>query len=619
MAKNKTDSREIKTLTTTEHILKRPNLYIGGMSYQEYDTWIFNKEDALVYDKVKYTEGLLKIINEALDNSTDEYTRTNGKYSTKISVDITKDTCIVTDNGRGIPTNKNKDGQYQAYAACCIPMSGSNFENDAERKTAGVNGIGIKAAAIFSKYFECITCDGKAKLKIIAKDNLSKTEVKKLEKSTKTGTKITFKPDFERFGVKGFDNYIFTLIESRLKFLSWFFPKCTFTFNGKKVSLNAKDFAKSLSDDSVMLDEENIYCCVYPTDESYILSYVNGLYIKKGGSHVNYVSNKIVDSIRDKVSKKYKNIKPADIKNRLSIVLFMKDFPDMQFDSQTKEQLTNSQASLTEYFDENEIDFDAFTTKILKNKAILENITEMYRLKEELAEKKELAKLTRTKKEIESKKYYPPIGKTAKKYLMLTEGDSAFGGVSKILGRDSIGYYLLRGKVMNILNEKASKYMKNQEILELYQILGLNQEVDMNFEKVVILTDQDCDGSAIAGLIITMFSVLGLDILKQNRICRLNTPLLIGKKGNKVVDYYYTFPKKSELKSNIEYSYMKGLGSWNKTDLEQVIEMEGGMDKMLVPFKFDKKANTAINNWYGKDSEPRKDFLRGREFHIDRA
>jgi len=615
----KTAERKIKTVSNIEHILLRPSMYIGGVTNQNHDSWIFNKNNELKYTTVTYPEGLLKIINEAIDNSVDEHIKTNGKYATKVNVTISNDTFSVTDNGRGIPTSKNKDGQYQAYVATCIPMSGDNFDDDKNRKSIGMNGIGIKALSIYSKQFECITCDGKAKLKIIAKDNLSKTDVKKLTKSSKTGTSITAKPDFSRFNVKGFSNDIITMIRSRLLFLSWFNPKCTFTLNGEQLKITAKQLGNALSDNAVILDEDNVYCCVYPTDEPYVLSYVNGLNIKKGGSHVNYVSNKIVDQIREKVSKKFKNIKPADIRNRLSIVLFMKDFPNLQFDSQTKEQVTNSQADLTEYFEENEIDFDAFTTKILKNKEILDNITEMYRLKEELAEKKELAKLTKTKKEVESKKYYPPIGKTAKKYLMLTEGESAFGGLSKILGRDSIGYYQLRGKVMNILNEKPSKYMKNTEILELFQILGLNQEGEMNYEKVIVASDQDMDGIAIAGLVITMFSVLSPEMLKQKRICRLNTPLLIGKKGNKVVDYYFTFPKKTDLKPNIEYNYLKGLGSWNKKDLDQVIEMEGGLDNLLLPFKFDKKATESIDNWYGDDSEPRKDFLRGREFHIDKA
>ena len=108
-------------------------------------------------------------------------------------------------------------------------------------------------------------------------------------------------------------------------------------------------------------------------------------------------------------------------------------------------------------------------------------------------------------------------------------------------------------------------------------------------------------------------------MLEQGRVCRLETPLLIGKKGNKVEEYYFAFPKNSDLKKNLEYFYLKGLGSWVKEDLKQIIEKVGGMDKLLKPFEMDKRAKTTIEEWYGDDSTPRKNYLRGREFHIDMA
>lgn len=609
---------KMKTLTSVEHILVRPNLWIGSVSPSEKETWVLNEDDTISFKKISYTEGLLKICNEAIDNSVDVGTKTNWEKSTKIDITITKDTFTCEDNGTGIPVEKNESGEWIPVIATCVPMSGTNFEED--RNSIGANGVGIKAANIFSKKFECVTCDGKGKLKIVCTDNLSTKKVTELKPTAKTGTIISFSPDFDRFGVKEFRTELMTMIKTRLKFLSWFYPKCQFTFNGQKMGIKAKDIASMFPQPAVVLNEPNVYICIYPSEEPYNLTYVNGLYMRRGGTQIDYILNKVITDIREKVSKKYKAIKPADIKNRLGIVCFFKGFPNCEFDSQTKETLTNSVGDITSYFQREQVDLDKFTAKILKQKEIIDNITEMFRLKEELAEKKELAKLSKVKKEIDSEKYYPPIGKTAKKYLMITEGFSAFSGMSPILGRKEIGYYMLKGKILNVLGEKPATFMANQEINDLVNILGIdiaNPDTPMTYDKVVILTDADADGNAIAGLVLTLFNRIAPNIIKQGRVCRLETPLLIGSKGEKIEEYYFTLPDKSKMKKNLEYFYLKGLGSWTKNRFNQILEYEGGLEKLMVSYTLDDKTDESINKWFGKESDGRKDALRGKEFHID--
>lgn len=609
---------KMKTLTSVEHILVRPNLWIGSVSPSEKETWVLNEDDTISFKKISYTEGLLKICNEAIDNSVDVGTKTNWEKSTKIDITITKDTFTCEDNGTGIPVEKNESGEWIPVIATCVPMSGTNFEED--RNSIGANGVGIKAANIFSKKFECVTCDGKGKLKIVCTDNLSTKKVTELKPTAKTGTTISFSPDFDRFGVKEFRTELITMIKTRLKFLSWFYPKCQFTFNGQKIGIKAKDIASMFQQPAVVLNEPNVYICIYPSEEPYNLTYVNGLYMRRGGTQIDYILNKVITDIREKVSKKYKAIKPADIKNRLGIVCFFKGFPNCEFDSQTKETLTNSVGDITSYFQREQVDLDKFTAKILKQKEIIDNITEMFRLKEELAEKKELAKLSKVKKEIDSEKYYPPIGKTAKKYLMITEGFSAFSGMSPILGRKEIGYYMLKGKILNVLGEKPATFMANQEINDLVNILGIdiaNPDTPMTYDKVVILTDADADGNAIAGLVLTLFNRIAPNIIKQGRVCRLETPLLIGSKGEKIEEYYFTLPDKSKMKKNLEYFYLKGLGSWTKNRFNQILEKEGGLEKLMVSYTLDDKTDESINKWFGKESDGRKDALRGKEFHID--
>ena len=609
---------KMKTLTSVEHILVRPNLWIGSVAPSEKETWVLNEDDTISFKKISYTEGLLKICNEAIDNSVDAGIKSNWEKSTKIDITITKDTFTCEDNGTGIPVEKNESGEWIPVIATCVPMSGTNFEED--RNSIGANGVGIKAANIFSKKFECITCDGKGKLKIVCTDNLSTKKVSELKPTPKTGTVISFSPDFDRFGVKEFRTELMTMIKTRLKFLSWFYPKCQFTFNGQKMGIKAKDIASMFPQPAVVLNEPNVYVCVFPSEEPYNLTYVNGLYMRRGGTQIDYILNKVITDIREKVSKKYKAIKPADIKNRLGIVCFFKGFPNCEFDSQTKETLTNSIGDITSYFQREQIDLDKFTAKILKQKEIIDNITEMFRLKEELAEKKELAKLSKVKKDVDSEKYYPPIGKTAKKYLMITEGFSAFSGMSPILGRKEIGYYMLKGKILNVLDEKPTTFMANQEINDLVNILGIditNPNTNMTYDKVVILTDADADGNAIAGLVLTLFNRIAPNMIKQGRVCRLETPLLIGSKGEKIEEYYFTLPDKSKMKKNLEYFYLKGLGSWTKNRFNQILEYEGGLEKLMVSYTLDDKTDESINKWFGKESDGRKDALRGKEFHID--
>ena len=609
---------KMKTLTSVEHILVRPNLWIGSVSPSEKETWVLNEDDTISFKKISYTEGLLKICNEAIDNSVDAGIKSNWEKSTKIDITLTKDTFTCEDNGTGIPVEKNESGEWIPVIATCVPMSGTNFEED--RNSIGANGVGIKAANIFSKKFECVTCDGKGKLKIVCTDNLSTKKVSELKPTAKTGTTISFSPDFDRFGVKEFRTELMTMIKTRLKFLSWFYPKCQFTFNGQKIGIKAKDIASMFPQPAVVLNEPNVYICIYPSEEPYNLTYVNGLYMRRGGTQIDYILNKVITDIREKVSKKYKAIKPADIKNRLGIVCFFKGFPNCEFDSQTKETLTNSIGDITSYFQREQIDLDKFTDKILKQKEIINNITEMFRLKEELAEKKELAKLSKVKKEVDSEKYYPPIGKTAKKYLMITEGFSAFSGMSPILGRKEIGYYMLKGKILNVLGEKPATFMANQEINELVNILGIditNPNTSITYDKIVILTDADADGNAIAGLVLTLFNRIAPNIIKQGRVCRLETPLLIGSKGEKIEEYYFTLPDKSKMKNNLEYFYLKGLGSWTKKRFNQILEYEGGLEKLMVSYTLDDKTDESINKWFGKESDGRKDALRGKEFHID--
>ena len=154
------DNRKIKTLTTVEHIILRKQMYLGSSVLSEYEDWIINDENVLSFKKLSYVEGIKKILFEIIDNSVDEYIKTNGEFSTKINIQMTKNFFSCEDNGRGIPVEKDENDNWMPYTALCVPMSGSNF-SDEERMSVGTNGLGGKICSIFSSDFEAITCDGK--------------------------------------------------------------------------------------------------------------------------------------------------------------------------------------------------------------------------------------------------------------------------------------------------------------------------------------------------------------------------------------------------------------------------------------------------------------------------
>ena len=613
------ENRDIVTLSDVEHILVRPATYLGSIEERTYDEWILD-EGKLELRPMRYSQALHHIIVEIIDNSVDEYIRTDGKHANRISVEISSYQVKISDNGRGIKVEKTPDGEWMPLVAFTRPRSGSNF-SDEGRHTTGMNGLGSKATSIFSKYFEAVTCDGEHRMRIVCKDNLSSIKSRVTECKDKTGTTVTFQPDFERFNVEGINSDIILSIRSLLGFMSWFYPKCTFTFNGEKLGLKGKDMTSLFPGHPVVLSNDNAYICVYPTDEPRVLTYVNGIYLSGGGSHIDYLMGRVVSEIRERIGKKYKNIKPADIRNRLGMVAFFKGFSNCQFDSQTKGTLTNSQADITGFLQDKGIDLDRFLGRITKEKALLDNITEIYRLKEELAEKKAINSLNKkSRKEFESDKYFPPIGKSSRKYLMLTEGYSAFTGISPVLGRKDIGYYSLRGKVLNVMGMSPKKFMENKEINDLVNILGIDltdPDTDMNYEKVVILTDADNDGNAICGLLLALFSRIAPRMLREGRICRLETPLLIGLKGDKVVECHFSFPNHSDMKPQLKYFYLKGLGSWTKSRLDQVLDMYGGLDNLITSYTEDDICSASIERWFSSDTGKRKDMLRGREFHID--
>lgn len=603
---------EYKKLSDVEHVLLRSGVYIGSIDETEFEEYIF-KEDKFELKKVKYVPGLLKIANEVLDNSVDEAIRTKFQFATKIKVTMTESSLEIEDNGRGIPIELMKGTEdYIPVVLFTSTKAGSNFSDD-KRETAGTNGLGSTLANIFSLVFKVVTQDTKHKLVLNCSENNLKHTFK-ISDSAKNGTTVYFEPDFKRFKLTKFSQIYFDLMYQRLIFLSHTYPDITFYFNGDKISnVNDKKFISYFLPEYEYISTDNITIALGVSNEDSFkqLSYVNGLAIRSGGNHIKYISEEIVNVLREKLEKRYKAIKPGDIKNKLYLCVFFKGFPNMRFDSQTKETLTNSISEIKDFT--KDIDLIKLGKQLIKNESIFFAIEESYKIKEEFQQRKELSNVVKTAKKVKVEKYLPPIDEY--KYLVLAEGDSAISGISPVLGRKHFGYFPLRGKPLNTYDAKLPKVLANEELMNIIRILDvdLSKEVtDMAYENILIASDADLDGFQIRGGILTFFNRFMPKLLEQGRIKFLNTPIMYTKdKNGTATGWVYDMREVSKLKGQVHYS--KGLGSWKVNTLKSVIEKDG-LENMIKSFDKDKDSQKYIELWMGNDSDLRKEQIKGKSF-----
>lgn len=594
----------IRKLTEREHIITRPAMYIGSVDLTTVNDYLM-VGDTMSYTEVSYVPGLIKIINEIIDNSVDVAIKTDFKYSNEISVKIDSTQVEVRDNGTGIPVVKNSDGHYLPELCWNHARAGSNFDNDDDRTQIGMNGVGSYATACFSKKFVGQTDDGKNRYTITIKDNASSFK-ETIVPSKIQGTIVTFEPDLDKFGLTEINEVHHNIIRQRLINLSMSFPDITFKFNGRKINVASfKKYVALFSESFELYDTEDYRFAILPNsdDDFRHFTYVNGLKIPDGGTHVDVIINNIVNRMKDKLVKKYKTIKPGDIRNKLMLVAFMKNVKNTKFNSQSKEKITNSQSEINNYL--GDVPYDYIVNKIFKNSAILDPIVEVYKIKEELKRRQELKGLEKTQKRIKSDKYLPSIGEN--KYLFLTEGQSAFGGLSPVFGRKECGYFTLRGKPLNAYSAPTAKFTANKELSELYKVLK-----NEKYEYIVFATDADLDGHHIRGLLIGFFERYIPEL--KGKLAMLQTPVIVVKKNGIPVRWCYSLSESLEPKSGEHAHWMKGLGSWKTSDLQKVVDVDG-MDKIIDIIDFDDKV--IIDEWLSDLTvDRRKEYILGNDFNI---
>ena len=628
--------REFKVLSDIEHVLLRPNMYIGGVNIVEKEQWIYDKQNAkFTYGKVNVVPALLKCASELIDNCIDVAIDTQFKFANKIKVNVDDKSIEVIDNGIGIPCEppSGSDDKSPEKTCACLAWttlkSGTSFGDDREK--IGTNGVGSSCVNVFSKTFIGESDDGKHSQTIECHDNLTKINASKVKKSSgKSGVRVYCEPDLERFNVDKIDDVHKDLIYQRLVNLAICYPKIKFIFNGEAINVSDKKFAHMFSENTVVASSDNTTICVFPNeyDEFKFYSCVNGIDTYRGGIHVENVSWEVSSRIRDKLVKKYKSIKPGDIKNKICLVVMMTGFKNPQFDSQTKESLSNANGDILAHFN-GKIDFEKFVKDILKNDAIIDPIIETFKIKEELKARQELKKVKKIK--VKSDKYMSPSGGTGNKYLFLCEGQSAQSSLCSCIGRDGCGYYSLRGLPINTLDNSIQKIAANQEFKDVMNILDLDiaknddDNKSISFDKVVIATDQDLDGIHLGSMLIGWFRKFAPNLFNEGKICKLQTPLVIIKDNKDNIKHYFfdldSFKKweNENPNSKLNVFYQKGLGSIERSDMNWLMTQNGGMERFLYELTADDNAFENVDLWLTGDSEPRKEKLRKYTLDINLA
>lgn len=631
---------KFEVLTGRLQILQRPTMWVGAIDKTKQMMFVLD-EDKVNYKEIEFIPAFRKIIDEILDNSLDALiAHKNAKGSIKVKMDEEK--ISIEDDGPGIPVIKKtlsaieeknlpKEEAEQiknSYLPCLAwtrLFSGSNFQDSENKTTIGAHGVGSTATAIFSTKFIGKTDDGKKSCTVKSTDNMENVSCKVDKTSSKSGTIVEFWPDLKRFKLDKIEQVYFDIMYQRLLCLAITFPGIKFSFNGKKIDNNEKKFLKLFSENIVFSTFDKGFIGIYPneTDEFNFFTYVNGMHMGRGGSHIDYISWQTVNPIREKLVKKYKNIKPADIRNRLSMVVFMRDVPNPKFDSQTKETLTNSQSEISNYLN-NKIDFEKFAKEILKNEEIINPIIETFKIKEELKARQELKKVKKIK--VKSDKYMPPIGE--KKYCFLVEGLSARGGLAGSLGRKGYGFYSGRGVPLNAYSATVQAISANQELKDISAILeldlfGKDKNKTISFEKIILANDADMDGIFIANQYIGWFTRFAPNLFNEHKIARLITPLVILRDSkDKIVKYFYslnefkTYEMTNDL-SKYKIDYKKGLGSWPKDEFIELFD-KFGVDYFIQDMLLDEDGKVYIDDWLnGSKADKRKEYLREYTINVE--
>jgi len=632
--------------TQLEHILLRPDTYIGSVQHSTEKMWVLDEETKkIVSREITYVPGFYKIFDEILVNAADNKQRDKKMDTIKIDIKPEENKIMIYNNGKGIPVQMHKDeNMYVPTMIFGHLLTSSNFDDEEQKVTGGRNGFGAKLCNVFSTKFTVETGDKESKKEFKQSwgSNMGKASeprIKPLEQAE--FTRITYHPDLSKFNMAELDKDTIALLSRRA------YDVAASSLGGIKVYLNGsrvpiknfKDYVDLFLDGQVDETGKPIEClyeacgerwqiAVAPSPDGFQqMSFVNSIATTKGGKHVDYVAKLVTDHLAQTINKKNKSgipIKANQMKNHLWLFANCL-IVNPTFDSQTKENMTSqpntfgSKCQLS----------DKFKQSLLK-KGIVEAVLAFAQYKQDRAKDNKLTgKKSQKIKGISKLDDANNAGtkNSLECTLILCEGDSAkstavagVGSVEK--GRDIFGVYPLKGKLLNVREASTKQIMENKEIVELVKIVGLQykkkyENLDdlktLRYGKIMIMTDQDQDGSHIKGLLINFVHHNWPGLLRLPFLEEFITPIVKVTKGERTLSFY-SLPEFTEWKNGCAnwnkwmIKYYKGLGT---SEAKEAKEYFADMVRHRIKFSYiNETDDQAINLAFSKKMiEERKDWL----------
>ena len=603
MAQDQYTEDNIRSLDWKEHIRLRPGMYIGKLG-----------------DGSSADDGIYILLKEVIDNCIDEFVMGAGKT---IEISIKDNTVEVRDYGRGIPLGKVVDVVSKMN-------TGGKYDTRAFKKSVGLNGVGTKAVNALSSFFKVESIrEGQSRSATFETGNLTHDSTKE-DSNKRRGTKVSFVPDETIFKKYRYRN---EYVERMLKNYVYLNPGLTIVFNGEK--FHSDNGLKDLLEDNNNLEDflypvihlkgEDIEVAMTHSKTQYseeYHSFVNGQHTTQGGTHQAAFREAVVKTIRDHYGKNYD---ASDVRKSIISAISIKVMEPV-FESQTKTKLGSTDmggklptvrtyindfvgTQLDNYLHKNQATADALQQKIQQAERERKELSGIRKLAKERAKKASLhnKKLRDCRVHLQDMKNDRRLEST----LFITEGDSASGSITKSRDVNTQAVFSLRGKPLNSYGMSKKIVYENEEFNLLQAALNIEESMEeLRYNNIVIATDADVDGMHIRLLLITFFLQFFPELIKENHLYILQTPLFRVRNKKETIYCYSEEEKRSaivKLSGKPEITRFKGLGEISPDEFKYFI----GEDIRLEPVMLDKamSIDSLLEFYMGKNTPDRQEFI----------
>ncbi len=603
MAQSQYTEDNIRSLDWKEHIRLRPGMYIGKLG-----------------DGSSADDGIYILLKETIDNCIDEFVMGAGKT---IEIVIKDKLVRVRDYGRGIPLGKVVDVVSKMN-------TGGKYDSRAFKKSVGLNGVGTKAVNALSSFFEVQSArENKIKTAQFNQGNLV-TEEGPVETSKRKGTRVSFTPDEAIFKKYKYRN---EYVERMLKNYVYLNPGLTIVFNGEK--FHSENGLKDLLEDNnnaedllypiIHLRGDDIEVAITHSKTQYseeYHSFVNGQHTTQGGTHQAAFREALVRTIRDFYGKNYD---ASDIRKSIISAISIKVMEPV-FESQTKTKLGSTDMGgdfptvrtyindfigkyLDNYLHKNPETAEKLQRKIMMAEKERKELSGIRKLARDRAKKASLhnKKLRDCRVHLGDMKNNRRLEST----LFITEGDSASGSITKSRDVNTQAVFSLRGKPLNSYGMTKKIVYENEEFNLLQAALNIEESMeDLRYNNIVIATDADVDGMHIRLLLITFFLQFFPELIKENHLYILQTPLFRVRNKKETFYCYSDEERKNaidKLTGKPEITRFKGLGEISPDEFQHFI----GEDIRLEPVMLDKAMSieNLLKFYMGKNTPDRQEFI----------